>query len=632
MNEVDRDICHFVSNYDNPESLGAALFEPVRISSSIIPDFCCTAANLKFSNLVGWDYTNPPNLLTAHFVPIDEADKLLEALKYVFFHQKELDYSISTVHLKSAKSHICDCRMSPLGQGVLVSISTINPKHPEGTDTVSQVEVLENAFEACLNGITVYKAVLDDSQEPIDFKFEAINEVGLAMSGLSREQVIGKTLRELYPPTDSFGLFSIYKQVYTTREPYKGEHFYPDHGIWRKLVITYIERGIMVTYHDITPFKQLQQQHEQLIDYLVTSLPGGLVLLEPIMSDGQLVNLRIVRCNLAYAKPKDKDPDQLKGQLMDDVHPQWRSTQLMACVQQALLGDQACQGYETQRINGRLTEVDFQLIQVEGLLLITYRDLNNYHSEQHIQRLVSDLDRMSANLQEFAFVASHDLQEPLRKIQQFGGLLAAQYGDQLGAGREFLDRMQGSAGRLSSLLKELLDYSRLTTRLKEFKLVSLTELVTRVLNRFAIEIRESEARVYVDSLPIVMGDEIQLELLFEHLISNSIKFAASGTSPNIHIRSVTDYEEQLPAWLDIKGSRTEFICIKVVDEGIGFEQQHAERVFGVFQRLHGKSQYLGVGMGLAICRRVVENHKGAIVAQSDKGAGATFTIFLPSAG
>ncbi|MFC1451492.1 PAS domain-containing protein, partial [Bacillus cereus] len=138
-----------------------------------------------------------------------------------------------------------------LGDNVLLTASLVSTsKSP--LEQINSMQVLENSFNACLNGITVYEAILNDTQEPADFRFAAINEVGLSMSGLSREQVIGRTLREFYPPTDSFGLFTTYKQVYLTGQSYHGEHFYPDYGVWRQLVIVRISGGIMVTYHDIT--------------------------------------------------------------------------------------------------------------------------------------------------------------------------------------------------------------------------------------------------------------------------------------------------------------------------------------------------------------------------------------------
>ncbi|QHV96452.1 PAS domain-containing sensor histidine kinase [Spirosoma endbachense] len=244
------------------------------------------------------------------------------------------------------------------------------------------------------------------------------------------------------------------------------------------------------------------------------------------------------------------------------------------------------------------------------------------------------LTRSNQNLEQFAYIASHDLQEPLRKVQQFGDLLINRYGESLGEGRSHLERMQLAARRMSRLIKDLLAFSRISTSPAPTDSVALNEVIAVVLDNLAIAIGETNAELVVDELPMVHGDAMQLEQLFQNLLSNALKFSrpdGSGTNqpPQILVRAhrvrATDLEG-LP-----KPARPTvfYQCIDVIDNGIGFDEKYLDRIFQVFQRLHGKDEFAGTGIGLAICQKVVTNHGGLITARSLPGQGATFSVYLP---
>ncbi|WP_080056531.1 sensor histidine kinase [Spirosoma aerolatum] len=248
---------------------------------------------------------------------------------------------------------------------------------------------------------------------------------------------------------------------------------------------------------------------------------------------------------------------------------------------------------------------------------------------QQLEDSIQDLKRSNQNLQQFAYIASHDLQEPLRKIQQFGDLLQNQYRTELGEGITYLERMQNAAHRMSSLIRDLLSYSRISTQRRTSQPVSLTTIVEDVVQNLELLIQETAATIQTGDLPQVAGDASQLEQLFQNLVSNALKFRRFGVAPQIQIVSSEVMASDLP--VDFKPHRLAngYYRIDVVDNGIGFEEKYLDRIFMVFQRLHGRSEYAGTGIGLAICEKVVLNHGGWINAQSRPGQGATFSVYLP---
>ncbi|GAB3702245.1 hypothetical protein GCM10027592_31430 [Spirosoma flavus] len=245
-----------------------------------------------------------------------------------------------------------------------------------------------------------------------------------------------------------------------------------------------------------------------------------------------------------------------------------------------------------------------------------------------------DLLRSNQNLEQFAYIASHDLQEPLRKIQQFGDLLQGQYGDALGEGAVYLKRMQAAASRMSVLIKDLLAFSRIATSQAITHPVSLPEVVQQVLEDLSVVVQESGAQIELGKLPTVQGDRLQLGQLFQNLLSNALKFRRTNAtgqlmSPQIAVRAHQVAKGELP--ISVKPTRDveTYHLIEVEDNGIGFEAKYVDRIFQVFQRLHGKNEFAGTGVGLAIVQKVVTNHGGAVTASGQPNQGARFCIYLP---
>jgi signal transduction histidine kinase len=249
-------------------------------------------------------------------------------------------------------------------------------------------------------------------------------------------------------------------------------------------------------------------------------------------------------------------------------------------------------------------------------------------AEEKLRTYASKLERSNRELQDFVFVASHDLQEPLRKVQAFGSRLQNKYSEALGdQGRDYLERMQSAAARMQTQIKDLLAYSRVTTRAQPFVPVDLSKVAQEVVSDLGVRIEQVGGQVEVGGLPTIEADPDQMRQLLQHLIGNALKFHREGETPvvKIHAESLNGQGEGAAGASAGDG----LWQIMVEDNGIGFDEKYLERIFQVFQRLHGRSEYEGTGIGLATCRKIIERHGGSITAKSAPGQGATFIVTLP---
>jgi len=472
--------------------------------------------------------------------------------------------------------------------------------------------------------------------------------------------VIGRRYAEVLPELENQQIFAQLDQVYTTGQPFHAKNQRVDLQIDGELKPFYFHYsftplhdaqgqvyGVGNTAADITDLALAKQQVENVEAALRVAIElAELGTWEFDAATGQVTYSD--RVKEWFGITKAGNDSQL---VLDPIHPDDRERVKTALIQALQPGSDGLYEEEYRLIN-LITGVE-RIIHSQGLVYYddqgkplrisgTAQDVTTQRRQQQelerqvaqrtqeLQASVADLRRSNENLQQFAYVASHDLQEPLRKIQSFGDLLIDDYGDRLGEGVDYLKRMQSAAWRMSTLIKDLLSFSRISTRQDTSAIVSLNQVVESVLSNLDLVIGETAARVEVDPLPTIRGDASQLGQLFQNLLGNALKFRRDGVPPHIRIKAQWVPAADLPASVRPTRLAEAYHCLEVSDNGIGFDEKYIDRIFQVFQRLHGKSQYAGTGIGLAICEKVATNHGGAITARSEPGEGATFSVYFPA--
>ena len=258
-----------------------------------------------------------------------------------------------------------------------------------------------------------------------------------------------------------------------------------------------------------------------------------------------------------------------------------------------------------------------KVVPEEGLVYGAARDITErILAEQTLKDTLVQLERSNGDLQHFASIASHDLQEPLRAIQAFGDRLQTRHSAGMSdEARDYLSRMQSAADRMRALIQDLLAYSRVATQVRPFTPVDLATSIGSVMSDLSVRIEETGGRVIVDELPTIEADPMQMRQLFQNLIANALKFHRENEAPVVRVSALS--------------STNETVEIAVEDNGIGFDTKFADRIFAPFERLHSQRKYSGTGIGLAICRKIAERHGGSIRVESAPGEGSRFLITLP---
>jgi PAS domain S-box-containing protein len=281
-------------------------------------------------------------------------------------------------------------------------------------------------------------------------------------------------------------------------------------------------------------------------------------------------------------------------------------------------------------LEGIARRYDDETINLHGII-VNSRDITDRKAaEKQLRGYTFKLEQSNRELQEFAYVASHDLQEPLRKVQAFGDRLekkcAAALSDE---GRDYVSRMKNAAGRMQNLINDLLTFSRVATKTQPFQPVNLKTIAEEVVSDLEVRIEQTGGRVRIGELPVLDADALQMRQLFQNLIGNALKFHRAGVKPlvKVYAENVSSGGGEEPC----SDAGESFCRIVVEDNGIGFDEKYLDRIFTVFQRLHGRMEYEGSGIGLAVCRKIVERHGGQITAKSKEAEGATFYIDLPVA-
>jgi signal transduction histidine kinase len=236
-----------------------------------------------------------------------------------------------------------------------------------------------------------------------------------------------------------------------------------------------------------------------------------------------------------------------------------------------------------------------------------------------------NLEASNAELQQYAFIASHDLQEPLRKIITFTRIIEERFLEKTPEAMTYMNKIITSSERMRTLINDLLNYSRISVDPK-FTFINLTKIVNQALIDLEVSISEKNAKIEIDDLPVIEVVPEQITQVFQNIISNALKFSKTDVAPFIKISAELVQKKSVKSKPTTNG---EYCRVTISDNGIGFDEMYLDRIFGMFQRLHGKSEYNGTGIGLSITKKIIENHNGLITAKSKEGEGSTFIIILP---
>jgi signal transduction histidine kinase len=291
---------------------------------------------------------------------------------------------------------------------------------------------------------------------------------------------------------------------------------------------------------------------------------------------------------------------------------------------------QSRDNYKNQAVNFNWTIMMIAILFITSAFILLDLEVNrNKRYRIELENRIEELNRSNSELEQFAYVASHDLQEPLRKIRAFSDRLSSKFKEELPPeGKNLIQKIYDASKRMQRLIDDLLSFSRLIKKDTKMVDVDLNTILRDVRDILSIPIKENRVIIQSEPLPTIPGFEFQLTQLFQNLISNSIKYRDAQRDPRIEITCSLAKDVKLPGMHSYHQNR-DFYHISFADNGIGFSPAYAEKIFVIFQRLHTKEEYEGTGIGLAICRRVVTNHNGLITADGKEGLGAKFSLYLP---
>lgn len=539
----------------------------------------------------------------------------------------------------------------------VISVGHEVTKQVKATQKVEESEgKYRSLFETVDQGFSVIEMIFDENEKPIDYRFIEINPVFEEQTGL--KNAIGKTAKELIPNLEQHW-FEMYGKVALTAKSIRFTESSEAMGRWFDVYAFPIgessKHQVALLFTDITEQRKTEQKIKESEDRflnLADESPIFVFIVEP----DEIASVSY--WNKTWLTYTGQTPEQAQGRAWDGIlHPddvpvamefylpafKTKQSYFIPAVRvkrhDGVYRWHAFKGNPRYSPNGDFNGfvgVGFDIHEqkvAEEALKQSESQLQLKIAERTIEleRTIEELKRSNANLEEFAYAASHDLKEPVRKIRTFTDRLKNNFAGRLrDEDQHYILRMEKATERMQNLINDLLEYSHVSGGTNNVDELNLNTKVEQVLIDLEVEVAEKQASIEVGQLPTIKGNRRQMQQLFQNLITNALKFNKPGQNPEIKITARVikgrDFENyNLPD--DLK--ERSFNLIEIADNGIGFAQEHAETIFRMFQRLHGKAEYDGTGIGLAIVRKVVENHKGFITAESAPGEGATFKILLP---
>jgi PAS domain S-box-containing protein len=490
----------------------------------------------------------------------------------------------------------------------------------------------------------------------IEMKIEIANDIMIRYWGKDKS-VIGNTLEKGVPELKGQPFLNILNEVYRTGETFRG------HAMPAQLKVD----GVISTYYfdfTYTPIMDSKGEIYGIMDIAIDvtdqvtaskklqetsiTLAGAIELAK--LATWQLdINTNIIFCSARFRHwlglPDNSPHKDTVFNLIAATHRQ----KVIQSIDEATKPDASgIYDYEFPIINEITGQI--RIIHANAQMIYTKDCIPEYLSgtaqdvteERQLQEELkfkvkertaelhaanAELEINNQELQQFAYIASHDLQEPVRKISVFSDMLESTLEKDPAKAKMYLKKITNSTRRMENLIKDVLGFSQLSNTSKKFEPVDLNETLNDILHDFDLTIEQKKAVIIIQSLPVIEAIPLQMSQLFGNLISNALKYSKTDVSPEIKIIGETASLNDKERFNLHKSS--DYVKIIVADNGIGFNQSYAEQIFNIFQRLHGKDEFAGTGIGLAMCRKIMQNHNGIITAVSEEGAGTVFTIFIP---
>lgn len=499
---------------------------------------------------------------------------------------------------------------------------------------------LSNILKSISHVVIHFKSIRDGKGEIVDFKISFVNDKINPITGDIPEKIKNKKVSEVYPDIFNPEVLEHLANVVEegTTQHYQVPYYQNNREQWFRATAIKLGDGVTVTLREITEEKKTSDR--------LTQLNEELVIQNSILSDAE--NLAKIGSFIWNPETDDLEPSEnfyhmLGGisenkktplsEFRDYVHPEdievydkrnLKSITKFSSLEHTFRIITKQGGLKYFKTNGQFVNKNGKMVMVGVVQDVT----DSIIAEENLLNSNLKLKQSNAELEAFNRVASHDLQEPLRKIQLFISRIEDREIEALSdKGKAYFEKVTNAVQRMQSLIKNLLSYSRIDSSRTDFEKINLNETLSKVEDDLAAVIKETGAELISDKLPILKGVAFQMEQLFTNLISNSLKYKKANSSPRIEICYEQIDASLLPEHL-VKEKKF-YHKISFIDNGIGFDSQHAEKIFEVFQRLHQKTEYTGNGIGLAICKKIAENHNGYITANSTVGAGAQFIVYLP---
>lgn len=396
-----------------------------------------------------------------------------------------------------------------------------------------------------------------------------------------------------------------------------------------------VERNVNESLQRLETAKETSHATDEanaLMHAIIDTAQVGVYLLTPVYDDaGQISEFRFDMVNRLLASYVGQTPDKMKGSLSGEWFPGYKKNGLFEKYRQTAETGATNRFEFHYNEDGLNVWLDVMTARVNNNVLVTFTDFTAMKNlQRRLEEHVAELRSSNTNLEQFAYIASHDLQEPLRKVKSFGDMLQARYGELLGdSGADLIGRMQSAAARMGTLIDDLLTYSRASVKPNDLTVIDANKVLDGVLLDLERAIQQQHAVITKDKLLPVIGKETQIGQIFLNLISNALKFHKPDQRPEIHIASTTTKGKDSGMRLSPEDKEKDFQLIRISDNGIGFDNSYKDRIFQIFQRLNNRSDFPGSGVGLSIVKKVLENHGGYIDANAEPGKGAEFSILLP---